>query len=1079
MISTSEILISKTKIIVPKRRVELLTRQRLLDALYEILDRKLVMVSAPAGYGKTSLLVDLAHHSDLPFCWLALDALDREPQRFIAYFVAAITERFPKFGNRSRSALNTLTNLEEGIESVLVTLINEIYDEIHEHFVFVLDDFHLLDDIEPIIHFVNRFVQLADENCHLILASRSLPNLPDLTLLVARGQVGGISFSDLSFRPEEIQALLAQNQQIHLSDEDARKLVEATEGWVTGLQFTDLNLVQGKEAIHVSTSAAVDVDVFDYLGRQVLERQPEWFQLFLLRSSLLEEFDAALCETVLTPFYSAPQDWSKIIDLIIQKNLFILPVGANGQWLRYHHLFRDFLQERFRKERPEEASAILQRLAQFHETHGGWEKAYQLYKQLGDFDALVNLIEHAGISMYQHAMLILDSWLKDIPPSLFQKRAGLLSLRGAVDLTKGNVSEAIELFNNAAQMFRRENNTTDLALTLARRGNAYWLLGNYIEAIRNADETLTLVETNDALQWIYADALRIKGLSLFRQGQTFQAEYYLERALGIYTRLNDIPAIPTLLMDTGMMSVEMEEYFEAQNSYQKALEIWRQAGNLPSQANVLNNLGVLYHQQGNYEQASQVLEEGLLCAKQSGYKRGETLILISMGDLYAELEDFEIAEQNYRQAGGSAQQLGAQFLIHYLALAEFNLALLKKDGMQAHIVAEQCLSLIKAGNSNYESGLYQLLRARLSLLDGKPQQAVDELTIAKQYFGQENRESEKILIHAWMAAAQYQAGNADAAQQEINFILKHPHGINHLTIVAIRQAREWLKDLRNDPQEGKNLRDLFKKANSLDTQLPRTRRQLRRLTRAIEVPSAQFVIRTFGHSDVAVNGKVLAMKDWQTQTARELFFYFLSLKRPTAKERIIEALWMETIEPAKLNLRFKNEVYRLRRALGQDVILFEDDRYQFNPALDHEYDVEAFESLIAKAESLPGPKEQISLYQKAINLVHVHYLEDISSTWAEPERERLNQVYLWASLSLAELYLKEGQTLKALNICEEALRYDSAFEATYRLKMQVYRRLGDRGSVIHTYQTCEQVMRDTYNLPPSEETQKLYQQLTA
>ncbi|HUH98354.1 MAG TPA: tetratricopeptide repeat protein [Anaerolineales bacterium] len=1079
--SGSEILISKTKIIVPRRRVELLTRQRLLDALYEILDRKLIMVSAPAGYGKTSLLIDLAHHSDLPFCWLAIDSLDREPQRFIAYFIAAIAEHFPKFGNRSRSALNTLTNLEDGMEAVLVTLINEIYDEIHEHFVLVLDDFHLVDDVDPVVYFVNRFTQLADENCHLVLSSRSLTNLSDLTMLVAREQVGGLSFSDLSFRPEEIQALLSQNQQIHLSDEEARRLAEATEGWVTGLQFTDLSLIQGKAAAQASvwSPAAVGVDVFDYLAQQVLERQPDWLQLFLLRSSLLEEFDPELCEIVLAPFYSDRQDWSKIIDLIVQKNLFALPVGTNGQWLRYHHLFRDFLQARFRNERSEEASSILQRLAEFHEAHGDWEKAYQLHKQLGDFEALVQLIEHAGIFMYQHAMLTLDSWLKDLPPSIFQERPALLSLRGLIETQKGYGSEGIVLFDRAVEKFRGDGNIYGLALTLARRGSTYRLLGDYKDATRDADEALALAEKEDEMQWVCADALRVKGLSLFRQGYTFQAARYLERALDTYVRLNDTPVIPALLMETGVMYAETGEFAKAQSLYQKALEIWRRAGNLTWQADVLNNLGVLYYLQGDYERAAQTLEEGLLCARQGGYKRGEALILIGLGDLYAEVEDFEIAAQNYQQAEGLAQQLGARFLINYLALARFNLALLERDHVGASLASVQCAGLIRAEDSNYEYGLYQLMRGRLSLVDAKLEQAVEELAEAKQSFSRDGRQAEIILSHVWMAAAQSAAGDRPAAWQEMKSILQEPNRINHRAVLATHQARDRLAALRNEPQAKPTLRDLFKRADSLDVQLPRIRRQLHRLARAIEVPSPKLIIRAFGLGEVQVNGKPVTMKDWQTQSVRELFFYLLSLKRPATRGQIGDALWAGVTEPAKLNLRFKNEIYRLRRAMGQDVILFKENRYQFNPTLDHEYDVEAFEAFVAKGKSCSDPVECIDLYQRAIDLVHGRYLEDMDATWVLPERERLNQAYLWTSLALAELYLKAGRTRDALKVCEDALKYDATSEAAYRLKMQIYRRLGDRGSVIHTYKTCEQVMRNIYDLPPSEETQRLFEELTA
>jgi DNA-binding SARP family transcriptional activator len=218
------------------------------------------------------------------------------------------------------------------------------------------------------------------------------------------------------------------------------------------------------------------------------------------------------------------------------------------------------------------------------------------------------------------------------------------------------------------------------------------------------------------------------------------------------------------------------------------------------------------------------------------------------------------------------------------------------------------------------------------------------------------------------------------------------------------------------------------------------------------------------------------MTEWQTQSVRELFFYLLSVNRPMTKEKISEVLWPETTEPAKLRIRFKNEMYRLRHAVGQNAIRFEDEHYRFNPGIDHEYDVEAFEAYLARAKSAATSDEQVSLYQKAIELVRGPYLEDIGSTWILPEREHLSQEFLSACLVLAELYLKGGQTLKSLATCQRALEYDPTSEATYRLMMEVYHRMGDRASVVHTYQACEQTMHRTFSLPPSEETQKLYHQ---
>ena len=279
--------ISKTKIIPPRRRPELLARRRLLEMFYDMLERKLTLVSAPAGYGKTSLLIDAALECEFKCCWLSLDELDRDPQRFLAYLVASIGERFPGVGAQTAALMTGAATLEEEMERLAVTRVNETLEGIKEHFVLILDDFHILDGVQPIYDFLNRFIQLADDNCHMVVSSRTLTILSDLPLMVAREQVSGLSFSDLAFRKNEIQELILQNNNVHISDDDAQKLIGESEGWITGLQFSGSLFTRAGSANPVVNTGA---DLFDFLGQQVVDRQKPELRDVLLRTSLIVFF---------------------------------------------------------------------------------------------------------------------------------------------------------------------------------------------------------------------------------------------------------------------------------------------------------------------------------------------------------------------------------------------------------------------------------------------------------------------------------------------------------------------------------------------------------------------------------------------------------------------------------------------------------------------------------------------------------------------------------------------------------------------------------------------------------------------
>jgi LuxR family maltose regulon positive regulatory protein len=650
-------LLVETKLLVPQRHQELVPRRRLTGIVERASTSALTVVSAPAGFGKTTLLAQLASGPDRgrsgrALAWVSLDERDRDPRRFWSYVLHAVERTSP---GAAASALDLLDSATGSLEGVLIALVNEL--SVHPGEVtLVLDDYHLVDD--PAISDDMAF--LLDHwppQLHLVIGTRADPALP-LARLRVRGELVEVRAKDLRFTADEAAAYLNDVHGLDLSAADVSSLESRTEGWIAALQLAAASL-HGRDdkTAFISGFAGDDRFVVDYLADEVLDRQPAALRRFLLETSVLERLSGPLCDAV-----TGREDGGSTLVALERKNLLIVPLDDRRQWYRYHHLFADVLRSRLLTETSIDVSALHGRASAWFEQVGEVDAAVRHSVAAGDPVRAADLVEIAAPALRrQRREGVIRGWIDVIPDEVVQGRPVLASVFIAAlmaDNEFGGVGKRLDDLEavlagppDAVAVRDRAQAERLPALIATHRAGLALVAGDLDLTISNAESALALAGTDDPLTLAAPRAL--KGLASWAVGDlrsAYQAYTAAAHDLAAAGHVADVLGCTVTLVD---LALTLGRLGDAQRLAGEALDLARSATTsevVRGTADMWVALGRVAWQYGDAASSARHLDRAADLGEGAGLPQQPYRWRVAMADVRAAVGDWRAADALLEEA---------------------------------------------------------------------------------------------------------------------------------------------------------------------------------------------------------------------------------------------------------------------------------------------------------------------------------------------------------------------------------------------------------------------------------------------
>lgn len=766
-----------TKLYIPPLRPKVVLRTHLIERLNEGLhhNHKLTLITAPAGFGKTTLLSEWVATCDWKVAWLSLDQADSDLIRFLTYYVAALQTIVPTIGAGVLGLLQAPQPLP--IETILTALLNEIAT-IPDNFLLVLDDYHLI-EARPVEEALAFLLDYLPPRMHLVIATREDPPLP-LARLRARDQLTELRVTDLRFNPAEAAGFLKQVMGLDLTAEDIAALEERTEGWIAGLQLAALSLMGHQDSTSfIKAFTGSSRFIIDYLAEEVLEGQREEVRAFLMRTSVLERMCAPLCDAVLNfdneaaALVGSPPLISSqaMLEKLEKSNLFIVPLDNERRWYRYHQLFADLLRQRLHQSTQSTASSTRDkregiaelhlRASQWYEDNGLELEAFQHAAAANDVKRAERLIEAEGKGVPLHfrgAGVPVLNWLASLPTTVLDARPSLWMTYASALMMTGQhtaVEQKLKAAEKALQGPAPDDKNRDLIGRIASMRATL--------AIMQHDAQTILAQSRRALEYLHPTNLPLRTAANYTMGYAYQLQGERAAASQAYTEVIASSESFGPSIYTTAATICLGQLQEADNQLYLAVETYRQglllAGEPPRPIGCEAHLGLarIYYQWDDLVAAEQHGQQCLQLTRQM--ERVDTFA--ACGVLLARLKlargDVGGAVANLAEAEQFVRQNNFMFRM-------------------GDVAAAQVLTLIRQGNLVAAARLAQmhelpLSQARLHLAQGDPASALAVLGPLRQQAEARGWPDERLKVLVLHSVALQAQGEKDQAVQQLGEVL--------------------------------------------------------------------------------------------------------------------------------------------------------------------------------------------------------------------------------------------------------------------------------------------------------------------